>query len=199
MPPSTRSTVPASGEQRSSRRASPRAGRGSGRATNSSAARATSARGRAPRDAENRPAGVRVPVRRAEPGQRRHEMNAVVRRGGACGAPGQFGGVADDARAVAKPLHRSAREEDRALERVGPLAVDLLRDGGEEPVLATSPAGRRCSGARSAGAVGRFQHARPRSRPGRTAPLAGRRRCPDGIRRAEDGRFGVRRRPRCAT
>jgi hypothetical protein len=40
---------------------------------------------------------------------------------------------------VAQPLHHRARDEDRAFQRIGRFAVELVGDGAEQPVrLSTS-------------------------------------------------------------
>jgi hypothetical protein len=73
--------------------------------------------------------------------------------------------LADDPDPVAEPLDHRARDEDGAFEREGGLAVELVGDGGEEPVLRHD---RRVPGVEereAAGAVGGFQH------PGREAGL----------------------------
>ena len=46
--------------------------------------------------------------------------------------------------AVAQPLHGRAGDEDRALERVGALAAELIGDGGQQPVARARPARARC-------------------------------------------------------
>ena len=52
--------------------------------------------------------------------------------------------LADDLEPVAQPLDHRARDEDRAFERIGGLAVELVGDGGEQAVLRRSPARPRC-------------------------------------------------------
>ena len=73
-------------------------------------------------EADDQAARLRVPVRRAEPGQGRHEDDAVAvgdRRRDRLA----LGRGADDLDAVAQPLHGRAGDEDRALGGVGDLAV----------------------------------------------------------------------------
>ena len=67
-------------------------------------------------------------------------------------------------------MHRGAGDEDRAFERIGALAAELVGDRGEKPVLRRD---RHLSGieqSEAAGAVGRLHHA------GREAGLPDRRR-----------------------
>ena len=73
--------------------------------------------GRAPRDADDEPARVRIPVRRAQAGKRRHEVHAAV-VGDGRGQALDVGRLRDQAEAVAQPLHDGAADEDAALERV---------------------------------------------------------------------------------
>ena len=98
--------------------------------------------------------------------------------------------MADDAEPVAEPLHRGAGDEDRAFERVGPLALELVGDGGEQPVPRHHRLVAGVEQREAAGAVGRLEHARLE------AGLADRRRllvagdAEDRDRRAEDRRLG---------
>jgi hypothetical protein len=69
---------------------------------------------RAAGDADEQAAGVRIPVRRAEPGEGGDEIDVVVVRQGGREWFG-IGGPFDDADAVAQPLHRHAGDEDGAL------------------------------------------------------------------------------------
>ncbi len=73
------------------------------------------------------PRAYGIPVRRAEPGQGRHEVDAVVgvqRAGQLLGV----GRVLDDPEPVAQPLDGGAGDEDRRLERVRGLPPDLPGD-----------------------------------------------------------------------
>ena len=97
-------------------------------------------RGGAAREAEDRAARVGVPVRRAEAGERRHEIDAAV-VGHARGERLDLRGRADDPQAVAQPLHDGAADEHAALERVVGRAVALPRDGRQQVVARTR---RRC-------------------------------------------------------
>ena len=66
---------------------------------------------------DQRAAGLRIPVRRAEPGEGRHEDDAAgVRHAG--GERLDVGGLADEAEPVAQPLHGGAGDEDAAFEGV---------------------------------------------------------------------------------
>jgi hypothetical protein len=83
-------------------------------------------------EARDQPAGVGLPVRRAEPRERGHEVDAAVVVDGVCELSA-LGGVREQAEAVAQPLHRRARDEDRALERVlRRLSVEPRRGGADE-------------------------------------------------------------------
>ena len=85
-------------------------------------------------------AGVRVPVRGAEAGQRGHEDHAVGVVDGRGDRRG-LGGGADDLQPVAQPLHGRAGHEDRALEGVGQLAVGGAPGGRrQQPGVASAPA-----------------------------------------------------------
>ena len=80
--------------------------------------------------AEQRAADAGIPVGRAEADEGRHQIDAL--RGiGFVGERAGVGGLRDDAEAVAQPLHRGAGDEDRALQRVGAFALQLIGDGGE--------------------------------------------------------------------
>ena len=140
-------------------------------------------------EAEQRAAHARIPVGRAEADEGRHQIDALHGIG-FVGERAGLGGLLDDAEAVAQPLHRGARDEDRAFERVGAFAFELIGDGGEQLVLRGD---RRRAGVeqrKAAGAVGRLDHARARSRPGRWSRPAGRRRCRRS-RSAPPNRSGV--------
>ena len=71
----------------------------------------------AAREPDDRPARVGIPVRRAEPGQGRHEVDVVVGVEGG-GQPLGLRRLRDHAEPVAQPLHGGAGDEDRGLERV---------------------------------------------------------------------------------
>ena len=85
------------------------------------------------RQAEQRAARLGLPVGRAEADEGRHEIDVLAR----IGLGGQRAALrrrGDDAQAVAQPLHRRAGDEDGALQRIGALAVELVGDGGQQPV-----------------------------------------------------------------
>ena len=69
------------------------------------------------------PARVGIPVRRAEPGEGGHEIDAAV---GSASRPSvlDLRGLRDEPEAVAQPLHGGAGDEDAALQRI----VDLVAD-----------------------------------------------------------------------
>jgi hypothetical protein len=70
-------------------------------------------------------------VRRAEAGEGRHQHD-LLRRVGLRRERAGLRRMGDDAEPVAQPLHRRARDEDRALERIGPLPAELVGDGGQQ-------------------------------------------------------------------
>ena len=87
---------------------------------------------RAAGDAENRAAGVHVPIRRAQPREGRDDHDAArVRHPGREVVDGRGG--RDQPHLVAQPLDRAAAVEDAALEGVGRLAADAPRDGRHQP------------------------------------------------------------------
>ena len=83
-------------------------------------------------EADDRAARVGVPVRRAEPGQRGDEVDAVV----AVQRGRQRLGLRRPPRSmpepVAQPLHRGAGDEDRGLQRVGGLLAEPAGDRGQQ-------------------------------------------------------------------
>jgi hypothetical protein len=79
--------------------------------------------GRVEREAADEAARIGSPVRRAEADESRHEVDAVAVRHPR-GERRGIGGVADHAEAVAQPLDRGARDEDRSFHRVGRAAAD---------------------------------------------------------------------------
>ena len=134
---------------------------------------------RSPGDADDDAAGGRIPVGRAEPGQRRHEHTPPA-SGTDCGQAFDLGGVLDDSEPVAQPLDGRAGDEDRSFEGVRQRAVGSAHGhGGEQPLAWESTACRAgVDQHEGAGAVGALRIARRRSRTGRRARPAGRRRCP---------------------
>ena len=90
--------------------------------------------GHAARQAHDGPAGVLIPVGRAEPGKGGHEKHAAVvpHRGG---KGLNLGGVADDLETVAQPLHHRSADEDAPFEGVVDLVADLPGDGRQQVVF----------------------------------------------------------------
>ena len=89
--------------------------------------------GRAAREPDDRAARVGIPVRRAQAGERGHEVDAAAvghRRRQRL----DLGRLRDDAEPVAQPLDHRAADEDAAFERVLGLAADLPGDRREQPV-----------------------------------------------------------------
>ena len=127
-------------------------------------------------EAEQRAAHAGIPVGRAEADEGRHQIDALHGIG-FVGERAGLGRLLDDAEPVAQPLHRGAGDEDRAFQRVGAFAVELIGDGGEQLVLRGDRRGAGVEQRKAAGAVGRLDHAGRRSRPGRWSRPAGRRRC----------------------
>jgi hypothetical protein len=68
-------------------------------------------------------------------------------------------GGLDDLQPVAQPLHHRAGDEDRAFQRIGRFAVELVGDGAEQPVAAFDQRVAGVQKREAPGAVGRFQHA----------------------------------------
>ena len=93
-------------------------------------------------EADDRAPRVGIPVRRPEPGQRRDEVDVVVRVERGAERLG-LGCVGDDPEPVAQPLDRGAGDEDRGLERVvRPPPPESPGDRGEQPLPRRS--GPRC-------------------------------------------------------
>jgi hypothetical protein len=113
----------------------------------------------AARQAEHRAARIGVPVRRAEADEGRHQIDVLLRIG-LFRHLARLRGIVDDAEPVAQPLHRSAGHEDRAFQRIGRLAAEPVGDGGQHAVLRGDPVGAGIEQRETAGAVGRFEHAR---------------------------------------
>ena len=95
------------------------------------------------REAEDGAARLRVPPRRAEAGEARHQVHRLPRIGPRRQLS-RFRRRADDAEPVAQPLHRRAGHEDRALQRVAALAAELPGDRGEQPVARRNRLRRPC-------------------------------------------------------
>ena len=88
--------------------------------------------------AEDRAARLRVPIGRAEADEGRHQIDLLGRIGARARARRSPPPCAMMLQAVAQPLHRGAGDEDRAFQRIGALAVELIGDGGEQAVAARS-------------------------------------------------------------
>ena len=88
-----------------------------------------------PGQPDDRAAGIGPPVRREQPGERRHEVHAAV----VVDLAGQrlaLRGAADDAQLVAQPLHGRAGDGDRTLKRVNGFGVaELVAHRGQQAVL----------------------------------------------------------------
>ena len=115
---------------------------------------------RAARQSEDGAARFGIPVGRAKAHEGRHEIDLL-----SAGRPpaGQFTGLIGcphDLQPVAQPLHRCAGDEDRAFQRIGALAVELIGNGGQQPVLRRHGSGARVQQGEAAGAIGRLHHAR---------------------------------------
>ena len=111
-------------------------------------------------------AGVGVPLRAAEAGERGHERHAAA-VGDRRGQRADLGGRGDDAEAVAQPLDGGAGDERRPLERVGDAAVRVVgvRRRGPRPADGEAVGRGRTVGAgvgqrEAARAVGDLDHAR---------------------------------------
>ena len=106
-----------------------------------------------------RAAGLGIPPGGAQADKGRHQVDrlhgvglgrqrpALVRR-------------ADDSEPVPEPLHRGAGDKDRTFERVGRNAIQPIGDGGQQPVARPHHVGTGIDEGETAGAIGRFHHAR---------------------------------------
>ena len=113
---------------------------------------------RASRQADDRPAGVGIPVRRTQAGERRNEVHAAA-IGHARSELLDIAGFPDDAQGVAQPLHRGAGDEDAAFERILPPA-DAGRRRREQALPGLDGALARVEEHEAPGAVGALRHAR---------------------------------------
>ena len=121
-----------------------------------------------------RAARAGLPIRRAEPGKSRHEIDALARVG-LCREVSGLGRGADRPEPVAQPLHRGAGDKNAAFERIGGLAAEPVGERRQQPVARRGRPRAGMQQREGAGAVGRFDHARRESTPARSAPRAGRR------------------------
>src|SRR6478672_2099100 len=117
-------------------------------------------RGRSAGDPADEAAGVGLPPGRPEPGQRRHEVDAVGRLD-AAGELLALGCARDDAEPVAQPLHGRAAHEDSAFQRVA-----VGRSGLQKAVRRRTGVVARVDEHERAGAVGGLPFA------GGVAPLS---------------------------
>ena len=116
-----------------------------------------------PRQAKQGAADIRPPVGGAQADEGRNEDDLLRRVRCRSERPGFFGAL-HDVQAVTQPLHRRARDEDRAFERIVTLAAELVGDGGQEPVVGGD---RRAAGVKerkAPGPIGRLEHARCEAR-----------------------------------
>ena len=84
--------------------------------------------------AEDGATRLRVPVRRAQAGERRHQIDAAGIAGG-LGESLAVARMADQLDAIAQPLHDCAGNEDRSFQCIGRFAVQALSNGCQELVL----------------------------------------------------------------
>ena len=104
-------------------------------------------------------AGILVPVGRAHPSQRRHEIySAVIRHRGGQGL--DFGGTADDSEAIPQPLDHRSSHEDGPFEGVVDSVAYLPGYGGEELVLGEYGFGAGVHQQEASGAVGVLDRSR---------------------------------------
>ena len=115
--------------------------------------------GHAARQAHDGPAGVLIPVGRAEPGKGGHEKHAAVvpHRGG---KGLNLGGVADDLETVAQPLHHRPGDEHAALKGVAQPVAAVPAHRGEQVVLAAPGFSPGVHEKEAPGPVGVLRHAR---------------------------------------
>ena len=122
-------------------------------------------------------ARVGPPVRRAEPGQGRHQIDAAT-VGHRARQRLALGGAGDQAELVAQPLDQAAGDEHRAFQRVARARRRAARRSWSSRRLRETGALVAGMGEdEGAGAVGRLGVAAARGRPGRSPPPAGRRPC----------------------
>ncbi len=148
--------------------------------------------------AEDGAARMRIPVRRAEADERRHQVDAAG-IGHRLHQPLDVGRGGDGAQPVAQPLHGRAGDEHRPFERVGGAAAEPPGDRGQQ---ALGRGHRPLAGVEqheAAGAVGVLGGARLEAglAEERRLLVAGRAGNRNRRRRADRRRCG--RRPRCST
>ena len=110
-------------------------------------------------DAADGALGIRIPVRGAEAGEGRYEVDTAVVGHGQCQCF-NLRRTLDDAEAVAQPLDDAASDEDGAFEGVVDLVANLPGDRCEEVVAAHDGLAAGVHKEEAAGAVGVFDVAR---------------------------------------
>ena len=118
----------------------------------------------------DQPARLGPPVRRAQPGQRRHDHHPAAVGDRARPALRSRPRCSMKPERIAQPFDQAAGDEHRAFERVGPLAAELVQHGAEQAVRRARQRRAHVGEHEGAGAVGRLGLA------GREAALADRRR-----------------------
>src|SRR5690606_34777675 len=106
-------------------------------------------------EAEDRAAGVGIPVGRAESGKGGDDGDAAG-VGNAGGEGFDFGGGLDYSETVAEPLDEGTGDEDAAFESVFDFRADFPGDGGDESVLRKDRFFTGVHEDEAAGAVGVF-------------------------------------------
>ena len=107
---------------------------------------------------EDRGPRLRIPIGRAQADKGGHQVD-LLGRIGALGQAVDLRCLGDDLEAVAQPLHRGSGDENRAFQRVGAFSLELIGDGGEQPVARDDALRPGVEQREAAGAVGRFHHA----------------------------------------
>ena len=117
---------------------------------------------RAAREADDGAAAVHVPVRRAQSGEGRHEVDVAVVSDGGSQRLG-FRGRGDQAHLVAQPLDHRPGHEHAALQCVARLPVELPGNGGDQIADGLDRVQPRVHQQKTAGAVGVFRHSRSKA------------------------------------
>ena len=106
--------------------------------------------------------GGGVPVRRAQAGERRHQVALVALARGARELLGLTHGL-HEPHVVLQPRHDGTRVVDVALQDVAHLAAQLPREGGDEAAIRRHGVLPHVHHDRGAGAIRRLHHARPQA------------------------------------
>ncbi len=114
---------------------------------------------RPPREADQGAASVGIPVRRAEPDEGGHHVDAAG-IGHRLGERLGLRGLGDDAEPVAEPLDGRPRDEDAALERIGDAIAERPGHRGEETMGGGHPPRAGIDEEEAAGPVGVLGRAR---------------------------------------